>query len=75
MKRPSADDMNLASEWLDCYDDGYESDDEGYAVKRVAAWLREQAQQSMERETARLNNVPVKRLRAKMREMGRATKP
>jgi hypothetical protein len=71
MKRPSADDMNLASEWLDCY----ESDDEGYAVKRVAAWLREQAQQSMERETARLNHVPVKRLRAKLRSLDVRFKP
>lgn len=63
MKRPSADDMNLASEWLDAYD----SDAEGECMYRVAAWLREQAQQSMERDAAKVNRVPVKALRNKLK--------
>lgn len=68
MKRPSDDDINLAAEWLDAYD----SDAEGARMYRVSAWLREQAQQSMERRAARLNNVPVKRLRAKLRSQSDA---
>lgn len=67
MKRPSADDMNLASEWLDAYD----SDEEGACMYRVATWLREQAQQSMERAAAKANYVPVAALRKKLKAMSK----
>jgi hypothetical protein len=65
MKRPSVDDMNLASEWLDAY----ESDAEGACMYRVAEWLREQADAAYLRETAKLNGVPVGKLRTGLQKL------
>jgi hypothetical protein len=66
MKRPSIDDMNLASEWLDAYESG-EAD--GLAMYRVAAWLREQADAAYLRETAKSNGVPVGKLRTGLQKL------
>jgi hypothetical protein len=63
MKRPSVDEMNLAAEWLDAYED----DEGGAAMCHVATWLREQADAAHLRVVAKINRVPVALLRKKLR--------
>ncbi len=52
MKRPPTNALEMAAEWLDCYDDD-DTDEDGTErdqCRAVAEWLREQAKLSMHRE-------------------------
>lgn len=50
--RVSADDLEFAATWLEAYDGAAEDgtlDDNDYAARRVAAWLRAEAQRRYDR--------------------------
>ena len=54
-KKPSADDLYLAAQWLDVY----EGAEDAEACKRVRAWLLQQADATEFREACREVGVPV----------------
>lgn len=58
-KTPSADDLFLAAQWLDVY----EGAEDAEACRRVAAWLKLQADAKELRDAARAAGVPVAKAR------------
>lgn len=57
---PSIDDMYIASRWLDVY----EGAEDVEACRRVAEWLKAQAEKKELRDVAREAGVPVAKARA-----------
>jgi hypothetical protein len=68
MKRPTADDIAIASEWLN-YNTG--ENGEAESCKRVADWIDAMARAEIERQAARGIGAPVSALRRKLREVAR----
>lgn len=58
-KRPSADDLYLAAEWLEIY----EGAEDAEACRRVAAWLRSQSDAAELRAACRAAGVSIAKLR------------
>lgn len=56
MKRPSADDLYLAAQWLDVY----EGAEDAEACKRVARWLEQQSDKAAFAVECRKAGVSVK---------------
>lgn len=57
---PSADDLFLAAQWLDVYEDAEDVE----ACRRVAEWLKNQSAAKELRDAGRAAGVPVERARA-----------
>lgn len=64
--RVSKHDLHLAADWLDCYDEGH---DETGSMRRVAAFLRREAETRYVREVAREHGKPMAEMRALIDEM------
>ena len=64
MKKPSADDLHTAAQWLDIY---YSAED-AEACQRVRAWLLEQAEAAEFREACRKAGVSVMQARKAARQ-------
>lgn len=67
MKRPSADDLYLAAQWLDVYDGA----EDAAACKRVARWLEKQSDLQQFGERCRAAGVPVKLARQALSKITR----
>lgn len=59
MKKPTADDMHVAAQWLDIYEGAEDKE----ACLRVRAWLLQQADVADFREACRGAGVPVAQAR------------
>jgi len=64
MKKPSADDLHTAAQWLDIADSAEDAD----ACQRVHAWLLEQAEAAEFREACRKAGVSVIQARKAARQ-------
>lgn len=58
-KKPSADDLHTAAQWLDVY----EGAEDAEACQRVRAWLLQQADAAEFRDACREAGVPVAQAR------------
>ncbi len=57
---PSSDDIALAAEWLDAFDE----DSEGYDdIQRVAMWLRQKSKSLAIAEIAKERGLPIAKFR------------
>jgi flagellar motor protein MotB len=62
-KKPSADDLHTAAQWLDVY----EGAEDAEACQRVRAWLLDQADAAEFRDACREAGVPVAQARKAFR--------
>ena len=65
-KKPSADDLHTAAQWLDVYE-GASGAEDAEACQRVRAWLLQQADAADFREACREAGVPVAQARKAVR--------
>lgn len=68
MKRPSAEQMATAVEWLRCYDGTGEGGTNEQDCKAIADWLEHQISNTLLRAAAKSAAVPVSWLRVRIKE-------
>ena len=64
MTMPAPDQLRLAAQWLDSYD---ESDDAFECMATVSAWLMQQAEAKEIRALGREEKIPVSAIRQRMK--------